>query len=170
MEIVVPAPVLNLSAAVVDALRRQHKTITFAESCTAGLLSGSFCSVPGASSVFNGGLVSYANSVKNRFLGVPDEILSSVGAVSAECASAMASGARALFDADIALSVTGVAGPGGGTPQKPVGTVFFGCSCGPFTLTSLRRFNGDRAAVRAQSVEFALRIAAVMLNALPPTP
>ena len=99
-------------------------TLATAESCTGALLSARLTAIPGASEVFVGGAVSYSNDAKPRLLGVPQEILSEYGAVSAETAAAMARGARAALDADVALAVTGVAGPDGGTPEKPVGLVF----------------------------------------------
>ncbi len=100
--------------------------ITFAESCTGGLLSKSLTDVPGASAVYDGGVTSYANEIKTRLLGVEKSVLDTYGAVSRKCAEQMANGARHLFGADIAVSVTGIAGPGGGTPDKPVGLVYVG--------------------------------------------
>lgn len=107
-----------------------EKNITFsaAESCTGGLVLEMLTSLPGASSVILGGVVSYSNSVKENVLGVPSETLERFGAVSRECALEMAEGVRRITGSDISVSVTGIAGPDGGTPEKPVGTVCFGVS------------------------------------------
>src|ERR1044072_777163 len=109
---------------VLDLCRAQGLTLATAESCTGGLVAAGLTSVPGASDVFLGGVVTYANEVKARELGVPVELLQRRGAVSAEVAEAMAAGARERFGANVAVSVTGVAGPGGGAPEEPVGLVF----------------------------------------------
>jgi len=109
---------------VVRLLAERKKTLALAESCTGGCIADRVTDVPGASAVFWGGVVSYANSAKEKFLGVPAEALATHGAVSEVMAREMASGARDQFGVDFALAVTGIAGPGGGTPEKPVGTVF----------------------------------------------
>ena len=113
-----------IEAIVLELCREAGLTLATAESCTGGLVSARLTSVPGASEVFVGGVVSYSNETKRRLLGVRGEILSEYGAVSAETAAAMAAGAREALDADVAVAVTGVAGPDGGTPEKPVGLVF----------------------------------------------
>jgi nicotinamide-nucleotide amidase len=109
---------------VVKLLAGRKKTLALAESCTGGNIAHRVTNVPGASEIFLGGVVSYANSAKENFLGVSAETLKKFGAVSAETAKAMAAGARAKLNSDFALAVTGIAGPGGGSPEKPVGTVF----------------------------------------------
>ncbi|MEI9864266.1 MAG: nicotinamide-nucleotide amidohydrolase family protein [Limisphaerales bacterium] len=109
---------------VVRLLTEQKQTLALAESCTGGLIASRITDVPGASEVFQGGVVSYANSAKEKFLGVGAETLQQHGAVSEAVASEMALGAREKFGVDFAIAVTGIAGPGGGTPEKPVGTVF----------------------------------------------
>jgi nicotinamide-nucleotide amidase len=114
----------EIESVVVKLLARQKKTLALAESCTGGLIASRITDVPGASEVFLGGGVSYANSAKEKFLGVDAKTLAAHGAVSAAVARAMAAGAREKFGADFALAVTGIAGPGGGTEDKPVGTVF----------------------------------------------
>ena len=108
---------------VLELCRRRGLTLATAESCTGGVVAARLTSVAGASDVFLGGIVAYANDVKEAELGVPEEVLRSHGAVSAETAAAMAAGVRARLDADVGIGVTGVAGPGGGTPEKPVGLV-----------------------------------------------
>ncbi len=116
---------LALSREVGDMLREQGLTLATAESCTGGLVGHIVTEIPGSSDYFVGGVISYSNDVKHRILGVPQEILDTVGAVSPECARAMAHGARNLLRADIAVSITGIAGPSGGTPEKPVGLTYF---------------------------------------------
>lgn len=155
----------EIAVRLVAALTEKNLSITMAESCTAGLLAGTFCNAPGASGVFDGSLVSYANRVKSSMLNVPEDLLATVGAVSKECAEAMAKGAAALFGADLSLSVTGIAGPGGGTPTKPVGTVYIGCYYKGSVSVKRFRFEGSRAAVRAASVNAALKAAEERLGA-----
>jgi nicotinamide-nucleotide amidase len=114
----------ELENVVVAGLAERKKTLALAESCTGGLIAHRITNVPGASEVFQGGVVSYANIAKQTFLGVRPEVLHAEGAVSESVVREMAAGARERFGADFALAVTGIAGPGGGTPEKPVGTVF----------------------------------------------
>ncbi len=129
-----------------------------AESLTGGLIAGSITAVPGSSGYFYGGIVSYDNSVKRDVLGVPQDVLDGVGPVSSECAEAMADGARAALKVDIAVSVTGVAGPDGGTEENPVGTVWFGLARAEKTVTEVEHFAGDRAEIREQTVLHALEL------------
>ena len=145
---------LSLAAEVVNACRSKGLKLSFAESCTGGLCAASIVSVAGASEVFYGSIVSYDNSVKEKLLSVPSDILESVGAVSEECAFAMANGAREQMQTDIAVSVTGIAGPGGGTAQKPVGLVYVGVSSarGTFVKKLMLSECGDRTAIRERSV------------------
>lgn len=144
---------------LVEALIDGGLTIATAESCTGGLVAAALTDVPGVSQCFAGGVVSYANEAKMRLLGVSESILADFGAVSAECAKAMASGAREQFGTDWAISTTGIAGPGGATPGKPVGLVFIGIA-GPSGVTAEKKlFGGDRAAVRAAAVEAAIGLA-----------
>jgi nicotinamide-nucleotide amidase len=143
---------------VVALLRERSLTLATAESCTGGLVAGRLTDVPGASAVFLGGIVAYSNDVKAAQLDVPQETLREHGAVSAETAEAMARGARARLGADVAVSVTGVAGPDGGTAEKPVGLVFLHAS-GP-TGDLARRLDvpGDRETVRLRSTVAALHL------------
>ena len=131
-------------------------TCATAESCTGGGIGSAITSVPGSSAVYLGGVVSYANEVKSGVLGVKEETLARVGAVSSETAEEMAAGARRLTGADIAVSVTGIAGPGGGSPEKPVGLVWFGLASADGVRTEKAIFAGDRGRVREQTVVHAL--------------
>ncbi len=143
---------------VIDTLREKGLTVGTAESCTAGMISARIGDIPGSSDVLYGGVVSYANEVKTGVLGVPEEVLREHGAVSEECAAAMAEGARRVLGCDVAVSVTGVAGPGGGTPEKPVGTVCFGISDSRGTSALTRHFgsHSNRGKVRRLTVSAAL--------------
>jgi nicotinamide-nucleotide amidase len=143
---------------VLVACRERGLTLATAESCTGGLVAARLTSVPGSSDVFLGSVVSYSNSVKESALGVPAAVLEAHGAVSAEAALAMARGARERLGADVAVSVTGIAGPGGGTPEKPVGLVFL-CVSGPAgELARDLVFTGDRETVRRRATVAALHL------------
>jgi len=139
---------------LVEALREKNCTLSFAESCTGGLAAATVVAVPGASAVFYGGIVSYDNSVKENLLSVERRVLQTVGAVSAECAMQMAKGARISLCTDIAVSVTGIAGPDGGTEEKPVGTVYLGIDSARGTryIRHALGERGDRTAIREASV------------------
>ena len=143
---------------LVGALAEKGLTCSTAESCTGGGVGFAITAVAGSSAVFWGGVVSYDNSVKRGVLGVPEEILATKGAVSSECAAAMAEGARRLIKTDLAVSITGIAGPGGGSADKPVGLVWFGLASEAGTVTEKNVFLGDREAVRAAAIEHALRL------------
>jgi nicotinamide-nucleotide amidase len=138
------------------ALLARRQRVATAESCTGGLVAGAITAVAGSSAWFERGFVTYTNEAKTELLGVPAATLATFGAVSVQTAEVMALGALAASRAQWALAVTGVAGPGGGSPEKPVGTVCFAWS-GPFGARSERRqLGGDRAAVREESVRIAL--------------
>ena len=148
----------TLEAIVLDALRAQGRTLATAESCTAGLVAARLAGVPGASDVLLGGIVAYANEVKHALLGVPAGLLAEHGSVSPEVARAMAEGARRATGADVAVSVTGVAGPGGGTAAKPVGLVYLHVSADGVDRPLERRFPGPRENVRDWSATAALHL------------
>lgn len=148
---------LRLAASgVIAAARNKHVTLGTAESCTGGLIGGTLTAVPGASDVTEGGIISYSNEVKHQVLGVSQETLDSFGAVSGQTACQMAEGARRVLGTDIAVSVTGIAGPGGAVPGKPVGTVWIGISSAEGTVAKHCLFPGDRDEVRAHTVRYAL--------------
>lgn len=143
-------------AALVSEASAAGLTVGTAESCTGGLVTGAITSVPGSSRVVRGGVVSYAIPVKHEVLGVTDEVIDGVGVVSAECAAQMAEGARRVLGCDVSVSVTGIAGPGGEEPGKPVGTVWMGLATPGGTKTFYALFAGDRAAVRHAAVRRAV--------------
>ena len=149
---------------VLELCRDRGLTLATAESCTGGMVSGRLTEVPGSSDVFVGGVVAYSNAVKLAELGVPAELLEEHGAVSEEVARAMAEGVCARLQADVGVSVTGVAGPGGGTPEKPVGLVFLHAT-GPGVERSLRfEIPGDRPLVRARATVAALHLVRLLLT------
>jgi len=143
---------------VVDLLRDRGLTLGTAESCTGGLVAARITDVPGSSDVFLGSIVSYADSVKRDRLGVPDDVLAAHGAVSAETAEAMAAGARAALGVDVAVSVTGIAGPGGGTEEKPVGLVYLHAVGPDGELSRRLDFPGDRETIRLRAAVAALHL------------
>lgn len=153
-----PRPILTLAEVVVRTASAKGLTLSTAESCTGGLIASTLTDVAGASSVFGTGFVTYANEAKRDRLGVPQALLDRDGAVSASVAMAMAAGARHHAKADIAVSATGIAGPGGGSPEKPVGLVYLGLSSnGRAPSFRCERFApASRATIRAWTVRTAL--------------
>ncbi len=147
---------LSMSRLLLRKLRAAGKKLAVAESCTGGLLASAFADIPGASKIFAGGVVCYNNETKIQLLGVPEAILLQHGAVSAECAAAMATGAAEKFEAAYALSVTGFAGPGGGTAENPAGTIFFGYHSPSGVWSHKIVYPGNRMAVRKRAVNTAL--------------
>ncbi len=146
------------AAALGQALQRRGLVAATAESCTGGLIAGAITGIPGSSGWFDRGFVTYSNDAKVEMLGVRRETLQAHGAVSEATAAEMAAGALAHSRADVAVAVTGVAGPGGGTVDKPVGTVCFAWARrGAAVATATHCFPGDRAAVRAATVDAALQ-------------
>ena len=132
-------------------------TISVAESCTGGSLSNTITSIPGASSYFDCGYITYSNQSKVEMLGVDTQTIKTYGAVSEEVALEMVIGAITKSHSDVAISITGVAGPTGGTPEKPVGMVCFGFFCDGKTNTTIQLFSGDRTNIVSQSVSYAMR-------------
>jgi nicotinamide-nucleotide amidase len=160
-----PQATLDHARDLLDLMRGRGLTLSTAESCTGGLIAAALTAIPGSSDVVQAGFVTYSNAAKAGMLGVPQGVLESVGAVSEAVARLMAEGALARGGAEMALSCTGIAGPGGATPGKPVGLVFIGCARRGAPTRVLRRvFPGDRAAVRAATVEAAFALAEAMLG------
>ena len=149
--------IIQSAADTIEACRNAGVMVATVESCTGGLVSGALTSVSGSSDVLDRGFVTYSNEAKNELVGVPLPLIESHGAVSAEVAEAMARGGVECSNAQIAVAITGVAGPGGGTAAKPVGLVHFGCyRDGRAIILHHEIFEGDRAAVRAASILQAL--------------
>lgn len=147
-----------LEEQIVSRLKNRHMKVSFAESCTGGLLSGRLVNVPGSSEVFEESYVTYSNEAKRRLLGVSNETLRSYGAVSRQVAEQMARGAAKRSGAQAAVGVTGIAGPDGGTAQKPVGLVYIGCFVDSKVAVTENHFHGSREEVRGQAVEAALKL------------
>jgi nicotinamide-nucleotide amidase len=155
------ADILSMAVAVLDRCRSRGWRLATAESCTGGLVAAALTAIGGSSNVVERGFVTYSNEAKTELLGVPPETIAAHGAVSAETAGAMAEGAVARAPADLAVSVTGVAGPGGGSAEKPVGLVVLGLARrGHATRTERHLFSGDRAAVRGAALRAALGLLA----------
>ena len=147
----------SLVAALADALPSRGWMMATAESCTGGLIAGACTDLAGSSVWFERGFVTYSNAAKTELLGVDAALIASHGAVSEVVARAMAFGAVRYSQAQVSVAVTGVAGPGGGTPDKPVGLVWFGFSVDGVLISEKQHFPGDRAAVRSATVAHALR-------------
>lgn len=141
------------AAEIIALCKARGVTLSAAESCTGGLVAKLLTDVPGASAVFSGGVVSYTNAVKARVLGVPEDLLTEYGAVSAPVAKAMAQGVRRVIGTDVGLSVTGVAGPDRDDRGNPVGTVFLGLSDAGGTAVQALHLEGDRAHIRAAAAQ-----------------
>lgn len=142
-----------------DALAKAGWTMAVAESCTGGGLGAAITGRPGSSVYFLGGVIAYDNRLKVSLLGVPDDVIARCGAVSLEVAGMMAEGCRRRLGADLAVAITGIAGPGGATPDKPVGLVYIGVAAPHLTRAEAFHFDGDRDAVRQQAVAASLRLA-----------
>ena len=160
----------DLADAVVAALRTRGATLALAESCTGGALAHRVTSVAGVSDVFLGGVVAYANAAKRELLGVPDDVIDRYGAVSEAVARHMAEAVASRLGADVGIGITGIAGPGGGTEEKPVGTVWTAVAFGGEVFASLSRFPGDREVVQARAAQDALRRLHDLLRATRPRP
>jgi len=160
-----PESLLASARAVLDGYRARKQMLAVAESCTGGLIAGCLTALSGSSAVVERGFVTYSNEAKAELLGVPEALLKAHGAVSAEVARAMAEGALTRSRAGVALAVTGIAGPGGGTAEKPVGLVFMATAChGKDTRVERHVFPGDRENVRLSTVARAL---GMLLDRLP---
>lgn len=149
---------MNLEEKIVHKLLEENYTITTAESCTGGLLAGRILNVSGASGVYNEGHITYSNEAKERLLGVSHKTLETYGAVSEQTAREMAIGAAKSAGADVALSTTGIAGPGGGTQEKPVGLIYIGCYINGKVYVKELHLQGNREENRQNTVEEVLRL------------
>ena len=168
-DVVYGVDVDNLESVVVPELARRGQTVATAESCTGGLLAAAITDVPGSSAVFRTGLVTYANESKTRLLGVPEELLARVGAVSEEVARHMATAVRERAGSHWGIGITGIAGPDGGTEEKPVGLVYMACCVNGRTAVKRCQFSGDRQQIRGQAAETALALVRSCLLAEPET-
>jgi PncC family amidohydrolase len=153
-----------LEVTVGKLLERRAWHLAVAESCTGGLIAHTLTNVSGSSAYFLGGMTTYANEAKQRLLGVRRETLEQHGAVSQETVLEMAGGVRQAFGAEVGLSVSGIAGPSGGTPEKPIGTVWIGLSAGDYLRAQHFHFQGDRLQVKRQAAQKALELLVVYLS------
>lgn len=151
-----PGALVALAEQLQGVCLARGTTVAVAESCTGGLVAATITEVPGSSGYFVGGIVAYANGAKTVWLGVPEAMLAAHGAVSAQVALAMAAGARARFDVTFAAAITGVAGPDGGTPDKPVGLTYVACADASGADVRRLTFGGDRAGNREAAAQAAL--------------
>ncbi len=156
---------LSHAEQLLQQMRSKKLTLTTAESCTGGLLSALFTEIAGSSDVFTHGYITYANAAKTAMIGVRTSLIHTHGAVSEPVAVAMAEGALNSSGASISVAITGIAGPGGATPTKPVGLVHFASArAGGETLQAMQQFSGNRAAVRLQAVSAAIELLQLQLN------
>ena len=147
-----------LEAEIGSALRSTNRTLATAESCTGGLVGDRITNISGSSEYYKGGVVAYANEVKERVLQVSPRILAEKGAVSAECAIAMANGVRTLLKSDIGISTTGIAGPTGGTPEKPVGLVYIALATKDYVAHEEHIFHRDREGNKREAADAVLQL------------
>lgn len=150
--------VADLAALVLAQGLATGRTVATAESCTGGLIAAALTAIPGASASVVGGIVAYADRAKTRLLGVPSALIKEHGAVSAEVAVAMAEGARSSLGADLTVAVTGISGPSGGSPTKPVGLTFVAAADADGTIVERHQWTGDRASNRRETTVAALRL------------
>ncbi|MBT9131704.1 nicotinamide-nucleotide amidohydrolase family protein [candidate division NPL-UPA2 bacterium Unc8] len=148
----------SLERIVAGLLTSKNKTIAVAESCTGGIVSSKLTDVPGSSCYFREGIIAYSNEAKIRLLGVPPEMIKRFGAVSSQVAELMADGVRKSSSADIGIAITGIAGPEGGTTEKPVGLVYLGLADGNRVICEEYHFTGERSAIKLRASEAALKL------------
>ncbi len=154
----------NITEKIIEELTKNEQTITFAESCTGGRIAAEFTAISGSSNVLNGSCVTYSNEIKHLWLGVEEKVLENHGAVSQQCVTQMLEGIKNLAGADYAIAVSGIAGPTGGSKEKPVGTVYIGLQT-PFSQEVFHCFfHGNREQIQEQSVVFAIEKLAEVLN------
>ncbi len=155
---------IEIEEKLVQMLAEMGLTISTAESCTGGMLASRIIDISGASDVYSEGFITYSNEAKMKYLKVKDETLETYSAVSKETVLQMAEGCRNETGSDVALVTTGIAGPGGGSAEKPVGLVYIGCAYKDEVISREFRFNGDRYEIRRQAVEQAIALAVEMLE------
>ena len=143
---------------IINTLKNRNQTITFAESCTGGRVASAFTAISGASAVLNGSVVSYANEIKSAWLEVKEKTLIEYGAVSKECVEEMLNGVIKMASADYAIAVSGIAGPTGGSTNKPVGTVFIGIQTKEKVIVEHHLFKGDRESIQEQAKDTAIAL------------
>lgn len=143
---------------IIDTLKAKNQTITFAESCTGGRVASAFTAISGASSVLNGSCVTYSNEIKSQWLGVSEETLIKHGAVSSQCVKEMLVGVIKLASANCAIAVSGIAGPTGGSQEKPVGTVYIGVQIDEKSTVEHHLFKGDRESIQEQATTAAIAL------------
>jgi len=148
----------NNTIEIINTLKEKNQTITFAESCTGGRIASEFTAISGASSVLMGSAVTYANEIKTAWLGVKEQTLIKHGAVSQECVEEMLSGILKMASADYAIAVSGIAGPTGGTKEKPVGTVYIGIETPKNKIVQRYLFQDDRDAIQKQATDTAIAL------------
>jgi PncC family amidohydrolase len=161
-----PSSPENLAAKLGRLLVKRNLTIATAESCTGGLIGGALTAIRGSSAYVRGGIIAYSNDIKQKLLSVPKKVLIAHGAVSSETAHAMAIGAQKKLNADCSIAVTGIAGPDGGTKEKPVGLVYVAICCKDVAKVKKCLFKGSRQEVREQTVCAALKILCEMLSSV----
>lgn len=154
---------IEMEEKLVQTLAEMGLTISTAESCTGGMLASRIIDISGASDVYSEGFITYSNEAKMKYLKVKSETLDTLGAVSRETVLQMADGCRRETGSDVALVTSGIAGPGGGTPEKPVGLVYIGCAYKDEVVAREYRFDGDRYEIRRQAVDEAIALAVEML-------
>lgn len=154
----------TLERCIKDLYVKKGLTLAVAESCTGGLISSRLTDVPGSSDYFVGGIVSYANSAKVKLLGIQASVIKKHGAVSGQTARRMAQGARRRFAADVGIAVTGIAGPGGGTKEKPVGLVYMAAASGERVTSKKCFFSGSRPEIKKRSADAVLRLALELIR------
>jgi len=149
---------------IIQTLKNNHHTISFAESCTGGRVASAFTAMSGVSSVLNGSCITYSNDIKEDWLGVTHKVLEAYGAVSSQCVSQMLDGIIKMAQADYAIAISGIAGPTGGTPLKPVGRVYIGIKTPYLKEIFECNFRGSRQEVQSQATHFAIEKLAKILN------
>ena len=155
---------ISVEENLVQALAEMGLTISTAESCTGGMVASTIVGVSGASHVYNEGFITYSNEAKTKYLNVSEEILENCGAVSEEVVKQMALGCRKVTSSDVAIATSGIAGPGGGTVEKPVGLVFVACAYKDMVSVNQYKFEGDRTQIRYQATNEAIAMAMDMIE------